>query len=790
MSHRIIAIALLATLLIHANELLNPGLEADADGNLPGWESFKEENPYRVVRDVVQEGKCAVFGETTPTNRAFGIKQVIQYDKPSMAPVVFGGWSKCENVTTSRDYSVYLDIFYEDGTPQWAVSAYWATGTHDWEYALNCFWPKKPIKEIQVFALMRYSTGNSKAWFDNLELSRGDPGARMRPIELESLVPFRPDGVKMQSSFFNSGVTYTAHLVDANGKRLLKTQGQGPRFEWAVDMPQNAEKLVITASRKENDGKIVSETIEKTVKGFRPLKTPLNPVKEEFRVWTADSMTNVSPLTYPAADAPKTVSLELAKAEYESAQILVTAGAEKLPAVNVELPILRNAAGEPLKGELKWERVGYIPRVKPHESGKESGYDDAEYWLPDPLLPAREFSVPANATQGVWLTVHAVREAKAGVYEGIASIVIGTNKIAVPICVTVFDFALPKTFSYPTAFCLMDGFLFRTYGDGDRNETRRRAWDIMLDHRLNPDDISRTTPPRIEDLLYARERGMNRFNILNLVPQPTDPKSLWVCYSKTSDYTDELFKEFERRLAPYIAELRKHDLTKCAYAYGFDERGEEYYPIMERVHSLFKERYPDVAFFTTSQMYQDLKKNPQRTDCYANDWYCPLTSRYDMELSDTLRAKGHQVWWYTCCGPKHPYANFATTEYPFIEGRLLAWMSYLYKADGFLYWHVNCWKNEKRFDESTCYQLDFAVVSVLSMPGDGQLLYPGATEPLPSIRLANIRDGSEDYDYLTMCGASSREECGKLIKSMTEYSRNPTMLRLMRRQVADKITGK
>ncbi|MBR4220654.1 MAG: hypothetical protein IKR81_05830, partial [Victivallales bacterium] len=93
MSYRIISAVILATLFLHANELINPGLEANADGKLPGWISFQEENPYRVVHDVVQEGKCAVFGETTPEKRAFGIKQVIQYDKPSKAPVIFGGWS-------------------------------------------------------------------------------------------------------------------------------------------------------------------------------------------------------------------------------------------------------------------------------------------------------------------------------------------------------------------------------------------------------------------------------------------------------------------------------------------------------------------------------------------------------------------------------------------------------------------------------------------------------------------------------------------------------------------------
>ena len=199
---------------------------------------------------------------------------------------------------------------------------------------------------------------------------------------------------------------HVATLIDTDGKALKETNGKGPRFDWLVDMPKNAAKLVIDANRTDDDGKFISSTIEKDLKDFWKNKLPENPVKDGYRVWTADSMTNISALTYPAADAPKAISLELAKAERESAQILVTAGPKTLPSVNVELPVLKNAAGEPVKGELKWERVGYIPRIKPHEYSEATDYGDTEYWIPDPLLPAREFMVPANGTQGVWLTNH------------------------------------------------------------------------------------------------------------------------------------------------------------------------------------------------------------------------------------------------------------------------------------------------------------------------------------------------------------------------------------------------
>ena len=517
-------------------------------------------------------------------------------------------------------------------------------------------------------------------------------------------------------------------------------------------------------------------------------RLPRNPVKENYQVWTADSMTNISPATYPHPDAPRDISLELAQAEAESAQIQVTAGARPLSGIKVILPELKTVHGEAFAGKIKWERVGYLPRRRPYAYHPD-GYTREEFWIPDPLLPARDFNVPANATQGIWLTVRAGRKAKAGTYRGDVIISIDGNETKVPVSVRVFGFALPDTFSLRSAFCIMDNWLFKAYPWRKQGELRREAWDIMLEHRLNPDDITRTAEPCIEDLLYAQKKGMNQFCIFNLVPKPVD-NPLWVCYSPVSDYNDALLEEFKARLDPYVAELRKYNLMKYAYVYGFDERWDEYYPVMNRIRKMLHERYPDLPFMTTARAYQSLKKNPSRKDCYVADWFCPTASVYVDTLSADLRKKGHQVWWYVCCSPQYPYANFASVEYPFIEGRLLAWQTFRHKADGLLYWHVNAWTDKFYFDESLCYQTAFKLNSIEEMPGDGQLLYPGAGGPLPSIRLANIRDGSEDYDYLAMYGEKGRDFCKKLAPSMTKFSRDPRQLRAFRRQIAEALESR
>ena len=79
----------------------------------------------------------------------------------------------------------------------------------------------------------------------------------------------------------------------------------------------------------------------------------------------------------------------------------------------------------------------------------------------------------------------------------------------------------------------------------------------MLSHRLNPDDISHPDPPDVADLLYARDRGLTAFNIINLVPRPQD-KPLWVCYAELRDYPADFNEDLAfERLDGCVEELRQ-----------------------------------------------------------------------------------------------------------------------------------------------------------------------------------------------------------------------------------------
>jgi hypothetical protein len=119
--------------------------------------------------------------------------------------------------------------------------------------------------------------------------------------------------------------------------------------------------------------------------------------------------------------------------------------------------------------------------------------------------------------------------------------------------------------------------------------------------------------------------------------------------------------------------------------------------------------------------------------------------------------KGHELWNYVACQPPYtsPYQNILLFN-DGTEGRTMFWTTYLLNGTGFLYWHVSYY--------DAAGNTTYAMRSPFSKtgPGDGILVYPGSAynqlDPIPSIRLLNMRDGIEEYQLLTMLEASKGED--------------------------------
>ncbi len=666
-------------------------------------------------------------------------REVITFEKPDKSPIWFGGESRCEGVGCGGNYSVFIDVYHDDGSHTWALEAPFMRGTHGWMRVESVHVPRRPVKKVHLYRLLRGTEG--RADFRGVFLRREFPEeGRVLSERRFAMRPYR----------------------DADRVERLVARGRRTRREFSEEKSESAAAAGAGA------------TI----------------------VWTADSMLKVLPSTAPSARQAesRSICLELAGGERESAQICVTAprGA-KAESVAVSVGRLASASGEILDGGVEVRRIGYFARLDGFE-GNPFGDDPGELWFPEPLLPEDGMRTSPGGTQGAWITFMANRGAKAGVYSGEALVKVGAADFRVPVEIRVRGFSLPERFGMKTAYSVMDGFTRALYPD-DFEAKRRETWDIMLDHRLNPTDISRTAPPKIEDVEYAVKRGMSCWNVLNLVPPA--PNSRWVCRAEPERVFNEGFRrKLDETLGPYVAELRRRGLDKGAYLYGFDECGPEYFEKMDAMWKDLKASY-GLPMMTTAMMFRDVVEHrlefssPLAT---MTDIHCPLLSVYDAALADRYRAMGREVWWYVCCSPRYPHLNVAPYSHPVVEARLAGWLTRLVRADGFLYWHVNYWRGTERLDERMTYFPDWRTDTLRIAHGDGVFMYPGREHVVPGIRLANVRDGVEDYEWLALAsekvGRNAVEAAiGRLARSTTDFSRDPALLRSVRSRIGDMIEG-
>jgi hypothetical protein len=762
------------------NLVVNPGFEKRGGERPDSWAAYGD--GYRAVQGRAHGGATSIFCRSDSYKEIHGAMQEIVFDTPVKHPFMVHGGSKAEKADGS-DYCLYMDCWYDDGTNLWGQRRSFTSGTHDWERIEYIFVPEKPIKKIQFFILFRYCVG--KAWFDDVGLE---------------LAPLRADSERMVAGGYGgSSIDYTARLsfpckwtatIAGGGTDVASAEGHGAgvAISWdGLDKAGRAMPAGEYAVRVEAADDLLGEKLAYA----RKVTTRGGPPRP-YAAWVTSSMERplVTALPTPEAATPA-AKIALARGEDESFQVLLRAAPGKtLTDCRVSVGALKGKGGRVLaKANVAWQEVGYVKVEKLYDHPEVK--DATAGWWPDPLLPVSRFDVPPSFTQAIWFTVTAPPGTAAGDYAGRIEVAPGNApKLTVPVKVTVYDFDLPVQPHIKTAFALMDGFLEKIYGKLTP-ELRQAYGDYLLRHRLNPDDISRTDPPDLGDLEHYNTRGLNTFNVLNMVEQRG--KNIWVCWSPLETYAPKFKEALIARLDPYVAELKRRGLADKAYVYTFDERGADYFPTIKEYFGLIKERY-GIPTLTTSQVPLD----PKVMKDLNVDWMCPLTPGYDMAKADECRKAGLEVWAYVCCGPGYPYANWLAWN-PLIEARVIWWQAFQTKMDGMLYWGVNIWdraNNDYIIDpERDGPRLRWSITTPGwdTLIGDGDLLYPAKDGPLGCIRLENIRDGIDDYEYLWLLGKleggveKAREMCPPVTNGLTSFTRDPAVAAGQREKIARRI---
>lgn len=489
----------------------------------------------------------------------------------------------------------------------------------------------------------------------------------------------------------------------------------------------------------------------------------------------------------PAQTSP-VLRMEAARNEYEGGQVIVHTGDQALRKLQVEVSELKQANGPAkiAKDQIQLFTEHYIQVTQPTTGAYPAG------WYPDALIPLNgPLQVEANRNQGIYIKVYVPKGLPAGLYTGELTLHETGNPVRVPIEFTVWDFELTDASHAETAFTLWGDQIAFAHGNVQGDD----FWKLLdkyywasVDHRLTPSYL----PIPADDPDTYVEKA---------IPYIANPK--------VSAYRLPFYKNadgsYDRdKMKRVVDLLRDKGLLSKAFYYisEIDEPGPSKYPRVREISEMLEQIAPEVRHFVTTQPVDELTGT-------VHSWVA-LINKYDEDFAHELQAKGDHVWWYTSVVPKHPFPSYHTDD-DLLGSRLLSWEQYDYGVEGTLYWSTTIFKkwNGKEYVPRDVWNDPMAFPGA---NGDGYLFYPGTDlgidGPIATLRMENLREGAEDYEYLWQLEQRLKEEAARLgagddfnahdalqpyydrlYTNMRDYPDDPNNLMQVRRDIAGMIAG-
>jgi hypothetical protein len=347
-----------------------------------------------------------------------------------------------------------------------------------------------------------------------------------------------------------------------------------------------------------------------------------------------------------------------------------------------------------------------------------------------------------------------------------------------PITLTVWSFSLPSTSSLDTVF----GY---------------EGWGCLFGHYDNPDDHYDDIVPLAQ--MYVTSGLMHRVTLSSMLIED------WALLTPTIDWPafDARWHEFfdgknlpfglqgarvttvqipsdgdtEAQVVAYWSAFAQHFRQKGWFHLLFDYTKDEpagnaadYQEIKDRA-ALLNQADPDLPVLVTTDIQE---AGPYDVEDVIDIWV-PLINFIQLKPYsvcglqeyagdhrpdyDGLVAAGKRLWSYQSCMSHGCDENLTRecdrawpsymVDHTAIRNRIMGWQAYRYDLSGELYFDVNYdygnadpWVSQLQFGGN----------------GDGNLFYPGRPSdiggtthiPIESIRLKQIRDGLEDYEYLRL----------------------------------------
>ena len=265
---------------------------------------------------------------------------------------------------------------------------------------------------------------------------------------------------------------------------------------------------------------------------------------------------------------------------------------------------------------------------------------------------------------------------------------------------------------------------------------------------------------------FLDEMGFNAFNLsLEGLPSGTFFSQRTGVFQGFAQGTPEYETLMKKYLSIVEQHLEEMGWLGKEYVYWFDEPNTENYPFVREGMEIIHRSAPKITRFITEH-----QPGPDIMD--VTEISCTVIGQLKPDIIKDLVARGREFWSYVCCCPKAPYLSLFI-DHDDINMRMWLWLSYKFDMKGILVWSANYWNSQTASPEgflqnpwedpmsyTVGYGLPFGKQSGWGN-GDGRFFYPPNRDPndhtrkfmegpVPCLRLENIRDGIEDFEYLVL----------------------------------------
>jgi len=482
------------------------------------------------------------------------------------------------------------------------------------------------------------------------------------------------------------------------------------------------------------------------------------------QVATFASITRMTPtIDVEGDDAGEQIDLAAARGEREGGQLVAWATKGE-PRVVLEASDLRGRGGARIDADRVRTFIEHAMQVEQGSPASRSGT------YVDPLIPAagRDVVLADDQRLLAWVDVDVPLTAAPGSYVGTVRIRradtdgravddgAGDDGILarVPVRVQVHAAAIPHLPTLASHVGLDQSQLVRFEqvepGTTQLRDVTERYAGELAGARLSVGDVG-ALPPRS----LSGHRGLpGDAAYLERVFGGRGVASVRIPFYLDHPFADPLGRDraaavsYLRRSARWAREQGWRDRM---YVFVFDEPDDSLGGNVRELHELVREADPALRVLVT-------REASARAFQGSVDIWGPNISPTRFRAADvtTEHRRGNDTWWYPSITTWQPYPTLFIDELR-PTPRALGWLAWRNQVDGILYWSATHWHevDDPYADPGTYNEPD--VVG----NGDGVLLYPGGPvglpgQPVPSVRLFQLRDGIDDHDLLVLadCAAS------------------------------------